>query len=445
MALRIPFVHGGDKSINALTGNQCPMEWLTLSQTGFQGAARYLLGMRLAIVTIMLLAIAVTDAFITLNHRAEALLLCLAYGVLATLAWLWFTRRPPQSIPPVTMTLGLDLLLIGCWLYNTGGYTNPLVSLLLLPLAIALVLVPLNHAIGLTIGSVLTYTLLMLWHQPISSGPTHDHGANLAQLHLIGMWVTFVLTAVILVLAVGTLAHQLRRQQLRLSQSRETRLRDEQIISLGLSSAAIAHRLGTPMNTLTLLVEELKNLPPDADINTDLELMSSQLALCSQHLRQLSASAMQAKLSQLETLSLELWLQRLQESTTLLWPEANIHWQRPFPPLNVQVDATLDQAVLNLLANAITASPQWVAVSAQAPNANCVEIIVEDQGDGLASALLDSPGASIVNSETGMGVGLFLSNATIGRFGGKLKARPNGTDGRGTTMIIELPAAAYSL
>jgi two-component system sensor histidine kinase RegB len=433
------------------------MEWLTLSQTGFQGAARYLLGMRLAIVTIMLLAIAVTETFITLSHRAEALLLCLAYGVLATLAWLWFTRRPPQSILPVTMTLGLDLLLIGCWLYNTGGYTNPLVSLLLLPLAIALVLVPLNHAIGLTIGSVLIYTLLMLWHQPISSDAifatrsgavsdmVHNHSANLAQLHLIGMWVTFVLTAVILVLAVGTLAHQLRCQQLRLSQSRETRLRDEQIISLGLSSAAIAHRLGTPMNTLTLLVEELKTLPADADINADLELMSSQLALCSQHLRQLSASAMQAKLSQLETLSLELWLQRLQESTTLLWPEANIHWQRPFPPLNVQVDATLDQAVLNLLANAITASPQWVAVSAKAPDAHCVEIIVEDQGAGLASALLDSPGASIVNSETGMGVGLFLSNATIGRLGGKLKARPNDANGRGTTMIIELPAAEYSL
>jgi two-component system sensor histidine kinase RegB len=111
----------------------------------------------------------------------------------------------------------------------------------------------------------------------------------------------------------------------------------------------------------------------------------------------------------------------------------------------VQVDATLDQAVLNLLANAITASPHWVAVSARSHSTNCVEIIVEDQGAGLASAHLDSPGANIVNSETGMGVGLFLSNATIGRLGGKLKARPNGVDGHGTTMIIELPAAEHSL
>ena len=416
------------------------MEWLTLSQTGFQGAARYLLGMRLAIVTIMLVAIAVTGAFITLSHRAEALILCLVYGVLATLAWLWFTRRPPQSTLPATIALALDLTLIGFWLYTTGGYTNPLVSLLLLPLTIALVLVPLQHAIGLTVGSVLIYTLLMLWHQPITSGHAHQQSADLAQLHLIGMWITFVLTAVILLLAVGTLAHQLRRQQLQMSKSSEARLRDEQIIALGLSSAAIAHHLGTPMNTLTLLVEDLKTLPQGADIAADLELMSSQLALCGQHLHQLTASAMRAKLAQLETLSLEQWRQRLQESATLLWPAANLHWQRPFPPVAVQVDATLDQAVLNLLANAITASPQWVAISAKTRGADCVEIIVEDRGAGFASALMDSPGATTVVSETGMGVGLFLSNATIGRLGGKLKARQSSVDGDGTTMIIELPA-----
>lgn len=416
------------------------MEWLTLSQTGFQRAARYLLGMRLAIVTIMLLSIAITDAFITLSHRAESLLLCLAYGVLATLAWLWFTRRPPQSILPATIALALDLTVIGFWLYTTGGYTNPLVSLLLLPLAIGLVLVPLHHAIGLTLGSVLIYTVLILWHRPISSGPAHYQGADLAQLHLIGMWVTFVLTAAILLLTVGTLAHQLRRQQLQLSQSRETRLRDEQIIALGLSSAVIAHHLGTPMNTLTLLVEDLKTLPPETDIAEDLELMSSQLALCGQHLQQLSAAAMRAKLAQLETLNLEQWLQRLQESATLLWPAANLHWQRPFPPVSVQVDATLDQAVLNLLANAISASPQWVLVSAKAGNTGCVEIVVEDRGAGFASALMDSPGATTVVSETGLGVGLFLSNATIGRHGGNLKARQNSTDGHGTTMIIELPS-----
>ena len=73
------------------------MEWLTHSQTGFQQTARYLLGMRLTIVALQLISIAVAETMVTLAHRAEAVILLLAYGVLATLAWLWFTRRPPRS------------------------------------------------------------------------------------------------------------------------------------------------------------------------------------------------------------------------------------------------------------------------------------------------------------------------------------------------------------
>ncbi|MBC7182990.1 MAG: sensor histidine kinase, partial [Marinobacter sp.] len=111
------------------------MEWLTHSQTGFQQAARYLLGMRLTIVALQLVSIAVAQTMVALAHRAEAVILPLAYGVLATLAWLWFTRRPPRSTQAVSLVLIVDLLMIGAWLYLTGGYTNPLVSLLLLPIA----------------------------------------------------------------------------------------------------------------------------------------------------------------------------------------------------------------------------------------------------------------------------------------------------------------------
>src|SRR5690554_4547496 len=215
------------------------MEWLTHSQTGFQQAARYLLGMRLAIVTLQLAAIAVAETVISLAHRAEALILCLVYGIFATLCWLWFTRRPPRSPISVSVGLAVDLALIGAWLFLTGGYTNPLVSLLLLPIAVAIILVPLSQSIALTLAGIGIYTALVLWHTPI----THDHhDANLAQLHLAGMWVTFAMTAAILLLVVGALARRLGQQQQQLSTIRETRLRDEQIISLGLSAAAVAHR-----------------------------------------------------------------------------------------------------------------------------------------------------------------------------------------------------------
>lgn len=415
------------------------MEWLTHSQTGFQQAARYLLGMRLTLVALQLITIAVAETMVALAHRAEALILCLLYAVVATLGWLWFTRRPPRSSATVSLVLSIDLLLIGAWLYFTGGYTNPLVSLLLLPIAVAIILVQLRHSIAITIAGVAIYTSLVLWHTPL----THEHhSANLAQLHLVGMWVTFAITAAILLLVVGALSRRLRLQQSQLAQIRETRLRDEQIIALGLSSAAVAHRLGTPLNTMTLLVEEMKSAAQGSDsLGEDLRLMEDQLTLCSGHLQQLTSAAVQARRAQLETLPARRWIMRLRESATLLWPGATIEWQQPFTDCPVAVDATLDQAVLNLLANAITASPSWVAISACEGAEGWLEVIVEDHGDGLESALGGALGEQVVSSENGLGVGLFLTNATIQRLGGTLKAR---ITAQGTTMIIALPVATDS-
>jgi len=413
------------------------MEWLTHSQTGFQQAARYLLGMRLTIVALQLISIAVAETMVALAHRAEAVILPLAYGILATLAWLWFIRRPPRSTRAVSLVLMVDLLMIGAWLFFTGGYTNPLVSLLLLPIAVAIVLVPLGQSIAVTVAGVAIYTSLVIWNTPV----THEHNsANLAQLHLVGMWVTFATTAAILLLVVGALARRLRQQQAQLAQIRETRLRDEQIIALGLSAASVAHRLGTPLNTMTLLVEEIKAAAAGGEPNADdLALMEQQLALCSRHLQQLSTAAMQARASQLETLPARDWVARLRESATLLWPGAAIEWRQPAPDCPVAVDATLDQAVLNVLANAVTASPSWVAVAARKAADGRLELVVEDHGDGLDSTPEGTLGDQVVNSENGLGVGLFLSNATIQRLGGTLKARASA---EGTTIIIDLPVAA---
>ncbi len=418
------------------------MEWLTHSQTGIRQAARYLLGMRLAIVTIQLVALAVAESMITLAHEAEALLLCLGYAVLATLGWLWFTRRPPASSLAVSAGLLADIVLIGSWLFLTGGYTNPLVSLLLLPIAVAIILVPLGQSIAITASGIAAYTALVLWHTPIGHS---QHNDNLAQLHLFGMWATFALTAAILLLVVGALARRLRSQQLQLAQFRENRLRDEQIIALGLSAAAVGHRLGTPLNTMTLLLDEIRSetsrrvaAPDSGALKEDLDTMEQQIQLCSQHLQQLTRAAVEARSAQQETLTVEDWLLRLRESATLLWPSGPIHWQQPFPKVPVAMDATLDQAVLNLLANALTASPAWVGVAARTGAPGRIEIVVEDHGEGLEAAFEGAPGEEIVDSRNGLGVGLFLSNATIQRLGGTLRAR---AEENGTTMVIDLPEA----
>jgi len=210
------------------------MQWLIPSRTGFRQAAFYLLNMRLAIVAIQLVAMVVAEYMLALPYRSEALILVITYGIIATSGWLWFTRYPPRSSAMVSLGLTLDLALIGVWIFLTGGYTNPLISLLLLPIAMTIILVPLYQSIVITLIGVTIYTSLMIWHAPVSHG---HHDTDLAQLHLVGMWITFVITAIVFLLIVGALARRLQRNQTQLAQIRENRLRDEQIITMGLSAA----------------------------------------------------------------------------------------------------------------------------------------------------------------------------------------------------------------
>jgi len=412
------------------------MQWLPPSRPGFRQAGHYLLNMRLAIVAIQLVAMAVAEYMLTLSYQTEALVLVIAYGIIATLGWLWFNRYPPQSSAMVSLGLTLDLVLIGGWVFLTGGYTNPLISLLLLPIAMTIILVPLYQSIAITLIGVSIYTSLMIWHAPVTYA---HHHTDLAQLHLLGMWITFVITAIIFLLVVGALARRLQRNQAQLAQIRENRLRDEQIITMGLSAASVAHRLGTPLNTLMLLVEEMKANDQDRRAVTgDLALMQNQLELCNSHLHQLSAAARHAKNAQPEVIPVTSWMKRLRESATLLWPAAPIEWVMPFPDQPVTVDATLDQAILNVLDNALKASPLWVAVSAESTRDGGIEIIVKDRGEGMESAFQELAGEQVVMSENGLGVGLFLSNATIQRLGGTLKVQ---AERQGTTMVIALPRA----
>lgn len=409
------------------------MKLHTLSQAGFRQSARYLLLMRLSIVTMEWLALVVLSFLAPSLTGPAPLLVTLAHALFAAASWLWLTWHPPRSAVPVTVSLGADTVALGIWLALTGGFANPLVSLLLLPLVTGLVLVPLRQSLIVTLLAIGVYTVLILFPAPPPAGLSRN---DYMHLHLMGMWGTFALTATIMLVVVGSLVTRLREQQQALSQGREDRLRDEQVIAIGLSAANVAHRLGTPLNTMTLVVDDLKPLPETQSFRDDLDLLEQQIGLCRDQLRTMTEAAVQCREAATEAINLGQWLHRLRESATLLWPDAPIRWPLTPPDVTVRVDATLDQAVLNLLANALRASPQGVEVQADQASERA-QLRIVDQGSGIEDTL---PGRQPVASDQGLGVGLFLSNATIQRLGGQLSAetRSEGQD-RGTTMTIDLP------
>ena len=69
---------------------------------------------------------------------------------------------------------------------------------------------------------------------------------------------------------------------------------------------------------------------------------------------------------------------------------------------------------------------------------NCVVIDIRDHGPGVAMSIADQLGDTFVSTKSkGMGIGLFLTHATINRFGGgvSLYNHPEG----GTLTEVTLP------
>jgi len=118
--------------------------------------------------------------------------------VLAAVALNGFTRwrisRPWRVRPrEVLAQLLADTGFLAAVLYFTGGWSNPFVSLFLLPLVIAATVMPARHAWMMAAVTFVCYTPLGFFHIPL---PHMHHGAdNGFGLHVLGMWVSFVLSA----------------------------------------------------------------------------------------------------------------------------------------------------------------------------------------------------------------------------------------------------------
>jgi two-component system sensor histidine kinase RegB len=106
--------------------------------------------------------------------------------------------------------------------------------------------------------------------------------------------------------------------------------------------------------------------------------------------------------------------------------------------LALRTDHTLSQALLSLLNNAADASPGSVELRAAQDDLVLVVQIL-DRGPGIAPQLRERLVRRFVTTKgRGGGVGVFIANGAIERFGGSVRIfdRKNG----GTRVRVELPA-----
>lgn len=354
--------------------------------------------------------------------------LFLLAGLNAFTAWR-LKQGSPVRPPEILTQLMADMAGLTVLLLYTGGWANPFVSLLFLPVVLAALLLPDRMAWMVGALALGAYSLLAYIHIPLNIPPEKAF-----YLHISGMWFNFAASVLLVLYFVLRLRKRLRQRDQEIANYREETLRNEQVLAVALTAASAAHELGTPLNTMALINDQML-AEADSTTREDLQLMQSQITRCKTLLKDLSRTAQSRPRE--ESIPADHHLARLVEEWRLLRPSvaASVAWTGSAPAPRILPPASLDQSLLNLLDNAANVSSDAVQLEASLAN-NGLRIDILDKGPGPAPALsaLAQPGKS---NKGGLGLGLFLTNASIERLGGHVSLSDR--SGGGTCVSVWVP------
>ena len=356
----------------------------------------------------------------------------LSLAVLASLA-VGYWRLQHSVLISNTELLGhliLDTVFLALFVFNTGGVSNPLISYLLVLLAVAATILPRSYVNAFALGSILVYTSFLL----LDLTSEHESPAGIAnqemtfQLHLVGMWVIFLVSAILISVFITGMAREIRIRETNLATARENEMRNEQLVAIGTLAAGTAHALGTPLSTMSVLLADLDDLDTeslaDQQVKDDIRTLRNQVKRCKHSLSQLVHYYHKEDAIAGACSTIQAFIGDVRDYIVNIHPKADVEF-RPggASELEIEADPRLRHAVINIIENSIKAARQKVIVTVDSNESrDLIEIAIQDDGPGIPQEVMENMGVPFISTrKDSMGLGIFLANATIQRLGGTIE------------------------
>ena len=387
---------------------------------------------------------------VTSQHGVQVplapVLALLAFEALVAIAtWVRVRRAPHVTEFELFLQAHLDIVLFTAVLYFTGGASNPFAPLFVLPMAVAASALAPRWVWITAISTMLAYGFLRYHHVPLfhPGGETYVY-----ELHEDGMVVNYFFTAALLAFFVNRMHRVLHRHERLLADARDAQMRNESVVAIGALAAGYAHELSSPLATIAVVVTELKREYADnAALKQDLQLIDDQINASKQIVSNLANAGGRRRAESAGAARLDQFIGSIVERVRALHPGATltVTLDRVTPAPQIVAEETLRQAIMNLIDNAIHASPHHVEVSAEWSGPD-LHVAVRDRGPGFSAEVLQRLGKQVGTTrgtEGGLGLGLLLSVSTLERLGGSLQL--TNQPGGGACAEIHLPLGAITI
>ncbi len=364
--------------------------------------------------------------------------------------WLW--ARVRRGRPSDTSTLGgffaLDIVLLTALLIVTGGPSNPFTVAYLVYITLAAVTLSPRWIWVVTALAVAGYGVLFVAPARLVGV---EHAAHVpgqeAMPHLAGMWVAFLLAALLTASFVWRVRAALEHRERALAEARRVALERERLVSLTTLAAGAAHELSTPLATIAVAARELERAAlaysEGSELVEDTRLIRSQVDRCRLILDQMSGRADRSAAEQGATVDpVEVVRAAIDSLATGSRHRVVVEVRENTPAVRAPRTG-FERVVGTLIKNALDASPEagLVRVSVHA-SSEAVRVEVKDRGIGMSQATLARAGEPFFTTKppgSGFGLGLFLARAFAEQWGGRLTLQSH--EGDGTMATLALPPA----
>jgi len=404
-----------------------------------------LIQMRWLAVAGQLLTILIVEFVLGLSlPLIEMVTLLAVLAVFNVASWLRHRLALPVSNGELFAGLLVDVGVLTCQLYYSGGSANPFIYLYLLQVAVGSVLLRPFYTWAMVFVTSLCFVGLTQWHRPLDFPETV--GPTPSAHYVGGLLVCFLINASLLVIFIGRIGRNLRQRDARLADLRQRAAEEEHIVRMGLLASGAAHELGTPLATLSVILGDWARMTPFAaepELREEIEQMQVQVSRCKSIVTGILQSAGETRGEAPEATTLHDFLDELLDEWRQTRPIKALAFDRDsLPNVPFIADTALRQMIDNVLDNALEAAPQGLLRIIASCEDDTLTLRVQDEGPGFTPQMLQRFGKPYESSKgrPGGGLGLFLSLNVARTLGGRIEAhnRPGG----GAEVVITLPLAS---
>ena len=423
--------------------------------TGRQGLQRLLLLRSFVAVVGILGLLAFQSIFGIVVSYALITSLSIAILVSVALGYWRLQKSTFVSNTELFCHLLIDVVILVSLLLNTGGASNPLISYLLVLLAVAAALLPRMFVNSYALLGILIYTSFLLLDLQ------SDHGMDaiprdqemIFQLHLVGMWVIFLVSSILIAVFITQMANAIKVREANLAEARENEIRNEQLVAIGTLAAGTAHALGTPLSTMAVLLTELDKLDAEelknTEIKEDISVLRQQITRCKHSLTQLTRYYNKDNPDQPQNVSLQDFVNDIKDYILNIHPGASVEFKINCKgDLVVISNQNVRHAVINIIENSVKAAKNYIYVGFNINNGSPsqLEIVIKDDGPGIPSNVMESMGEPFISSrKESMGLGIFLANAAVQRLGGTIEMFNIKSGGAQAMINLPLPENQHGI